>query len=290
MSWSAPDTKGAEEAAQALRERRYSSTSNVSGWDQRTGNNDALSSGETSPHPNQHLTTVAPHTKPVAENGHYVTVLDLLPLLSGRKGAAPRKVDEFSASRSQMVVDLKFTADGTSLAVALRNGHAVRVFKLHPAPSVMLRAQAATLMALDVEHGVAGMGGDTGRRATQVYELYRGRTTTVEDVNWTKDGRWFGVGTRNRTIHVFPVNPYGGKSDIQSHIEGRVRNVEVTVRYSLGIVVIFRYSSCSYVPGAPSPHYDTVGQASWIQEPVARSHTGTTYIHVPRAVRFIIFS
>ena len=31
--------------------------------------------------------------------------------------------------------------------------------------------------------------------------------------------------------HGFPVNPYGGKADIASHLEGRVRNVDVIVLF-----------------------------------------------------------
>ncbi|KAF8960527.1 hypothetical protein BDZ97DRAFT_2077461, partial [Flammula alnicola] len=66
------------------------------------------------------------------------------------------------------------------------------------------------------------------RCATQAYGLYRGRTTAaVEDLSWARDGRWLAVGTRNRAICVFPVNPYGGKSDIRSHMDGRVRNVDI---------------------------------------------------------------
>ncbi|KAF8161700.1 hypothetical protein B0H34DRAFT_702189 [Crassisporium funariophilum] len=61
-----------------------------------------------------------------------------------------------------------------------------------------------------------------------VYELRRGRTSAVvENVDWAKDGRWLAIGTRKRTVHVFPVNPYGGTADVASHLEGRVRNVDV---------------------------------------------------------------
>ncbi|KAF8972052.1 hypothetical protein BDZ97DRAFT_2070678 [Flammula alnicola] len=149
---------------------------------------------------NPHLTTVAPHTKSIAENGHYISHR-LSPLLSATQGAAPTKTDEFNASRSQSVADIQFIKDGTSVAVVLRDGHSVGVFKLHPSMS---------------------------RHTTQVYDLYRGRTAAVvEDLDWARDGRWLAVGTWNRTIHIFPVNPYGGKSDIRSHMDGRVRNVDI---------------------------------------------------------------
>ena len=65
-----------------------------------------------------------------------------------------------------------------------------------------------------------------------MYDLRRGRTTAVvEGADWSKDGRWLAIWTRRRTVHVFPVNPYGGKTDIASHLEGRVRNVDAIVRF-----------------------------------------------------------
>jgi hypothetical protein len=67
-----------------------------------------------------------------------------------------------------------------------------------------------------------------------MYALRRGRTSAVvEGADWSEDGRWLAIGTRKRTIHAFPVNPYGGKADIRvaSHFEGRVRNVNAIVRF-----------------------------------------------------------
>ena len=68
-----------------------------------------------------------------------------------------------------------------------------------------------------------------------MYDLRRGRTSaTVEGVELADDSRWIAVGTRKRTVHIFPTNPYGGKPDHRSHLEGRVRNpidlVSVSVR------------------------------------------------------------
>ncbi|KAF8166691.1 hypothetical protein BJ912DRAFT_889225 [Pholiota molesta] len=207
VSRSAPDTDGAAPREDAGKERRYSHTATL---------------------PNPHLTTVAPSTRPVAESGHYVTVLDLAPLLGGPAGAAPTRVDEFNASRSRPVVDLSFAHDGTSVAAVLKDGHTVRVFKLQPAPRVLLHARAVALEAAAVGLDDIELRSEMGRRAAHVYDLYRGRTSAVvEGLDWARDGRWLAMGTRNRTIHVFAVNPYGGKGDVKSHMEGRVRNVDV---------------------------------------------------------------
>ena len=44
----------------------------------------------------------------------------------------------------------------------------------------------------------------------------------VESADWSKDGRWLTIGTRKCTVRMFPVDPYGGKADIASHLEGRL--------------------------------------------------------------------
>lgn len=243
ISRSAPDNPGTDEVMERLRkERRYSNTSCVAAALQ--GESPATGSGSgSSPSGSQPLTSISPHTRSVAEPGHYVTVLDLVGLLvtdtkrSGRTRvgvedtivrAAPvaRKVDEFLVSRSQLIVDLKFAEDGTSIAAALKNGHTVRVVKLHPIPSVVFVAQSADSSPMDGTTQVE----TAARKASEVYELQRGRTgAIIETMGWARDGRWFGLATRNRTVHVFGVNPFGGKPDTASHLDGRVRNVEVTV-------------------------------------------------------------
>jgi hypothetical protein len=39
-------------------------------------------------------------------------------------------------------------------------------------------------------------------------------------------GWWMVVAIRKCTIHVLAVNPYGGKLDHRSHLEGHMRNVD----------------------------------------------------------------
>jgi hypothetical protein len=33
-----------------------------------------------------------------------------------------------------------------------------------------------------------------------------------------RDGKWTALGTRNRTVHAFVANPYGGPADVRSHL------------------------------------------------------------------------
>ncbi|KJA14344.1 hypothetical protein HYPSUDRAFT_1072976 [Hypholoma sublateritium FD-334 SS-4] len=161
-----------------------------------------------------HLTTVAPSTRPTGASGHYVTVVDLAPLLRGHP--APCRYGWTSSTRH--------------VTTRWRIAHVQAV----AVPGVLCAGRGAGVDALD-----------GGRRAAHVYDIFRGRTyavvsAVVEGLNWADDGRWLAVGTKNRTVHVFGVNLYGGKPDVRSHVEGRVRNVEVIVHISLGVSEVTR--------------------------------------------------
>jgi hypothetical protein len=87
------------------------------------------------------------------------------------------------------------------------------VYKLRPASCALTHARG-----ISHEHAVEDV-------PAHLYDLRRGRTTGVfEQVEGDRDGRWIALSTRNRTVHVFAVNPYGGRPDDRSHLEGRVRN------------------------------------------------------------------
>jgi hypothetical protein len=164
-----------------------------------------------------HPTKVSPSTNSSRERGHRVTIVDLAPLRNRRKIS---KVDEILVSSSQPVTKLEFSADGTSIGVALRDGHSVKVFKLKPSPYIATKDKA------DEEGEPEHYRGS----ATQVYDLQRGRTSAViESIAWAMDGRYVGIGTMNRTVHIYAVNPYGGKPDLRNHLEGRIRNVDAIV-------------------------------------------------------------
>ncbi|KAG6917081.1 hypothetical protein DXG01_003970 [Tephrocybe rancida] len=140
-----------------------------------------------------------------------VTVLDLAPLLrGGGAGRKPETVLEIAVERDRPLSRLSFTADGCSLGAVPRDGTGVRVYSIRPQPH-------SSLPASEKKEG----------SAWATYHLRRGRTSAVvENLEWSKDGRWVAMGTRKGTIHLFGTNPYGGKLDVRSHWEGRVRNVD----------------------------------------------------------------
>ncbi|KAI0766225.1 hypothetical protein BD413DRAFT_494502 [Trametes elegans] len=182
-----------------------------------------------------------PPTSPVLPTtGCNVVIVDLHTLLSASP-ADPEPVAQFAFARPQALSALRFSADGTTLAVCAKDGHAVRVLQLRPAPRALRRLSQSLSHPADISHKDDAR--DVRRASTSstattaepdahladstqhVYTLRRGRTSAVvEGMAWAQDKLWFGMSTRKRTIHVFAVNPVGGKPDGSSHMAGRVLN------------------------------------------------------------------
>ncbi|CCM06516.1 uncharacterized protein FIBRA_08788 [Fibroporia radiculosa] len=175
--------------------------------------------------------------------GCNVVVLDLQCLLSG--SPEPEKIAEFAGSKHQPITRLKFSEDGTSLALCFKDGRSARIFQLRPVPRTLRSfssAESAQERGRDTPtfDGVHGQ----GTQPWHMYDLRRGRTSAVIDsMEWAHDGRWFAIGTRNRTVHVFAVNPYGGRPDEFSHLSSRVPNASVLPSLSNDIHPLIRLRS-----------------------------------------------
>ena len=170
----------------------------------------------------------------------HVTVLDLRPLLD-EENDRPETLAEFAVPNGQVVAGLRFTEDGVGLGVVPDDGGTVRVYHIKPRSRLM-----RSLALANNVHGKRDRTGSAPRRqdssgsvestsgkeqlaastAWHIYDLRRGRTTgVIESVEFSHDCRWTGIASRRRTVHLFATNPYGGKPDEASHMEGRVKNV-----------------------------------------------------------------
>ncbi|KAJ3733230.1 hypothetical protein DFJ43DRAFT_995727 [Lentinula guzmanii] len=193
------------------RDRRYSSNSSSS---IRSTDIDGYEAGKTT------------------SNGYHVTVLDIAsvtPVMSpttrtSKPNGPPPVVMHFVASKSQPVSSMRFSASGTSLLIAPRDGQTISVYDIRIDP--LSRLNETYEDRKDTSHGES-KGSDASRLSPlHVYSLRRGRTPAViESADWASDGRWLAIGTRKRTVHVFAVNPYGGPSDVFSHTSGKVKNI-----------------------------------------------------------------
>ncbi|KAL0948774.1 hypothetical protein HGRIS_008904 [Hohenbuehelia grisea] len=195
----------------------------------------------------------------------------------------PTVISEFQASRHQRIAGLHFSADGSEVLVVPKDGQTVQTFRIRPVPASRRtlwariqagedKAAAAAASSSPSAKGVANTTGSPGAPLSgpsstaphvsgiapqepplHVYDLRRGRTSAVvEGVEWTADGRWVAFGTWNRTVHVFPVNPYGGKPDVRSHLEGVVRNVADVQPLSVEVKALARlHVGKGIAPGQP---------------------------------------
>lgn len=196
----------------------------------------------------------------------HITIVDLLPLLkSTGQTVEPEVVTEIVVPRSQPISKLSFSSDGTRLAVSSKDGHTTKVYDIRLTSKVVRRVLTKS-QGSGIDSGYADdlrslihAGLHTGQVApVRVYGLQRGRTNAViEDVSWNDDMRWVAIGSKKRTVHVFPINPYGGRPDDGSHLEGRVRDMAEIVSFQTCVSgrTLMR-SSSRYTPLRSSPWHD----------------------------------
>ncbi|KAG1733244.1 uncharacterized protein EDB91DRAFT_1149677 [Suillus paluster] len=175
--------------------------------------------------------------------GHHITVLDLASLLA-RDNPSVRTISEFIAFKHQPFSALKFTPDGNSLLVSPRDGQVVRTFQIRPTPSVLLPVDSKKYSG---ERETALVGRQSNAEPSSpwhMYNLRRGRTSAIiDEIEVSPDGRWVAVGTKRPTVHVFAINPYGGKPDLRSHMENRVRNTNEAQPLSVELSSLVRLRS-----------------------------------------------
>ncbi|KAI5985542.1 hypothetical protein EDD15DRAFT_2374145 [Pisolithus albus] len=141
-------------------------------------------------------------------------------------------VAEFVAAKQHGIRHLAFTRDGNSVAVTLTGGQVVKMFQLRPLPKTGgCGSHGAGVDVKGTERGECSTdpssltAGDSA--PWHIYNLRRGHTPSViEGIDISPDGRWAAIGSGNRTVHVFSINPYGGKPDRRSHVDARIWNVD----------------------------------------------------------------
>lgn len=161
-------------------------------------------------------------------------VFDLRALLSSDPAyAKPERIGSYAVSDQQVVTNLKFSDDGTSIVTTVKEGQFAQVFRLAPKPKatrvssyhVTVQDDRHAKPDLSHQYSVPDRDDIEKPQQTPLYTLRRGRTPgVIEGIDWLSDGRWFAMGTRKRTIHVFALNPYGGPVDEATHLLGKVFN------------------------------------------------------------------
>ncbi|KAJ6509844.1 hypothetical protein DFH09DRAFT_1333954 [Mycena vulgaris] len=155
----------------------------------------------------------------------WVRVVDLGPVYRGDPGGGGgvRDVHAFRVGARRGCAPVR---EGRDEAVPRAQGRAGRGrvgrgIRPSPLSSSASSSTAAGTLA------PSGASADTLAALTQLHELRRGRTgAVVQGVAGARDGRFVTLATRRRAVHVFAVNPYGGRVDVRSHVGARVRDGE----------------------------------------------------------------
>ncbi|KLO09334.1 hypothetical protein SCHPADRAFT_907840 [Schizopora paradoxa] len=194
----------------------------------------------------------------------HVTILDLQPLLSSDANAKAECITKFALPAGQSVAGLEFSEDGQALSVIPSDGSVVRVYQIRPKPSALRSGSSGSspssphsMISPDQTFGQALLGSQENINKSilmtedehdndpwHVYDLRRGRTSgIIESLKYSVDNRWIALGSRKRTIHVFATNPYWGRPDDASHLDGRVRNASTLQPLSTELHPIVRLRS-----------------------------------------------
>ena len=201
-----------------------------------------------------------------------ITVVDLLPLLTSTGQPTELEVvTEIIIPRSHLISKLSFSNDGTRLAVSSKDGHTIGIYHIRPTCKAVRRVLTGSgpdSGYADDLRSLVHAGLHPGQSTpVHVYDLQRGRTNAViENISWNDDARWVAVGSRKRTVHVFPVNPYGGRPDDASHLEGHVKNTAEFVsllkklQKRCGLTLLLSTSSRCILPrSSPWCDYTSLG-------------------------------
>ncbi|TXT05902.1 hypothetical protein VHUM_03663 [Vanrija humicola] len=156
--------------------------------------------------------------------GVWVKIIDVRP--SG--GTAPELIAHFRLPPPRSLVASPRPSGANGRHVPSAKEYPISFLSFSPRSSRLFAATSdgRSFHLLDVRP----RGGSVAKRSCKgevwvSYILRRGNTSgVVRSVSWSSDERWIAVGTGKGTIHVFPINPSGGKPSASSHTSAKVPN------------------------------------------------------------------
>ncbi|CAO3639624.1 unnamed protein product [Cunninghamella blakesleeana] len=102
---------------------------------------------------------------------------------------------------SHPIAILSFNTAGNLLMSVSKQGHTFHIFTMYPTDRHLANA-------------------------AHLYNLSRGYTDArVVDCQFSIDSTWCAVTTARGTTHMYTINPYGGKPEINAHVNGKINNL-----------------------------------------------------------------
>ncbi|ORY92907.1 hypothetical protein BCR35DRAFT_298510 [Leucosporidium creatinivorum] len=126
---------------------------------------------------------------------------------------------------SHPIALLSLSPSSSSILTASSYGHSFEIFEFKPAVRV----------------GAAAKGDASSGMVWHRYRLHRGLTAArAVGAEWAEDGRFVGVGTGKGTTHIFAIEPFGGKPQLDNHFAAKVTNATDLAPLSVALSTIAR--------------------------------------------------
>ncbi|KAI8334816.1 hypothetical protein BC941DRAFT_432220 [Chlamydoabsidia padenii] len=182
---------------------------------------------------------ISSHSSSDTTKPYYVAPSSGMPL-SPPPGATPSSTlssdQKITSSTSSTPTGMVIIRDLTRLPVkgsSLLSMSTVAHFKPHMHPLAILAFNPAGNLLMSVSkqghtfHVFSLYSPDKNLgNAGHLYNLSRGYTDAqVEDCQFSIDSTWCAVTTARGTSHMYTINPYGGKPEINGHVNGKINNL-----------------------------------------------------------------
>ncbi|KAK9898692.1 hypothetical protein P389DRAFT_167241 [Cystobasidium minutum MCA 4210] len=174
------------------------------------------------------------------------------------------RIAHFKPSRSHPLTLLSINPNGTLILTSSSEGHSFHIFELRPpscAGNSPIRTSSPSRGA-PAHHRGSSRGGkalqasNADLKVWHRYRLNRGLTVAkTVSAQWSPDSRFVLVSTSRGTVHVYPINPLGGRATPETHLSSIVKNEKTLARLSVTVNALARIKA----PKLPSPPSMTDG-------------------------------
>ncbi|CDZ96326.1 WD40 repeat protein [Phaffia rhodozyma] len=179
-----------------------------------------------------------------------VQIIDLHPLSSASvNSTGPNTLSSLPANRSPLV---HFYPSPTA-----RSAQPINHLSFSPNSQMLLISQApsCSFAVVEIRPPRKSPHPAPGHSSGEVWERYvlrRGVSeAVVKSVSWDNAGRWVAVATGKGTLHVYPLNPYGGPPT--GHRQGKVLNALDVQPLSTAVQPALRIHQTRQIPPSSTP-------------------------------------
>lgn len=172
----------------------------------------------------------------------WIKVVDLSP----RGGGPPTEVAHFQLPPSRLALPNLPASPSSRAQPDDQSGPVVSFLSFSPTGTTLFAApqHGRSFHILDIRPAEVAKTGETNTRGTvwHTYELRRGHTrASVQDAQWSPDGRFISITTGKGTVHIYAIHPAGGPVGIKTHTTPTVSNPGATQPLSFQLMSMAQF-------------------------------------------------